>query len=92
VLDAEQVLGALDRQPLDLVDDPLALVVAAARVALGLLRRVKEAVRVALPTGSNLLLAEVASPGRSRAALHKVTRSPPSELRTGFARQLAARA
>jgi len=56
------------------------------------LRRVKEAVRVALPTGSNLLLAEVASPGRSWAALDRVTRSPPSELRTGFARQLAARA
>jgi hypothetical protein len=56
------------------------------------LRRVKEAVRVALPTGSNLLLAEVASPGQSRAALDRVTRSPPSELRTGFARQIAARA
>jgi hypothetical protein len=55
------------------------------------LRRVEEAVRVALPTGSNLL-AEVASPGRSRAALHRVTRSLPSELRTGFARQIAARA
>jgi hypothetical protein len=56
------------------------------------LRRVEEAVRVALPTGSNLLLAEVASPGQSRAALHRVTRSLSSELRTGFARQIAARA
>jgi hypothetical protein len=62
------------------------------RVCWPALRRVEEAVRVALPTGSNLLLAEVASPRQSRAALHRVTRSLPSELRTGFARQIAARA
>jgi hypothetical protein len=67
-------------------------------LALARLGQTDEAVRVALPTRSNLLLAEVAAPGQARAALDRVTRSLPSELRTGFAtasrlaRQLQARA
>jgi DNA-binding SARP family transcriptional activator len=67
-------------------------------LALARLGRREEAVRVALPTGSNLLLAEVAPPEQARAALDRVTRALPAELRTGFAgpgrlaRQLVARA
>jgi hypothetical protein len=67
-------------------------------LALARLGQTDEAVRVALPTRSNLLLAEVAAPGQARAALDRVTRSLPSELRTSFAtasrlaRQLQARA
>jgi tetratricopeptide (TPR) repeat protein len=67
-------------------------------LALAGLGRVEEAVRVALPTGSDLLLAEVASPGQARAALGRISLALPAELRSGFAstgrlaRQLAARA
>ena len=67
-------------------------------LALARLGRREEAVGVALPTGSNLLLAEVAPPEQARAALDRVTRALPAELRTGFAgrgrlaRQLVARA
>ena len=46
VLGAEQRLGALDRERLDLVDDLLALVVALARVALGVLVREHRAGRL----------------------------------------------
>jgi hypothetical protein len=42
-------------------------------------------VRVALSTGSDLLLAEVAPPQQARAALDRITRALPAELRTGFA-------
>jgi DNA-binding SARP family transcriptional activator len=67
-------------------------------LALAHLGRPEEAVRVALSTGSNLLLAEVAPPEQARAALDRVTRALPAELRTGFAghgrlaRQLVAQA
>ncbi|HJU02636.1 MAG TPA: BTAD domain-containing putative transcriptional regulator [Actinomycetes bacterium] len=67
-------------------------------LALARLGRREEAVRVALPTGSNLLLAEVAPLEQARAALDQVTRALPAELRTGFAgrgrlaRELLARA
>jgi tetratricopeptide (TPR) repeat protein len=66
-------------------------------LALGRLGQTDEAVRVALPTGSDLLLAEVASPGRAQAALDRITVALPAELRAGYAsngrlpRQLAAR-
>jgi DNA-binding SARP family transcriptional activator/energy-coupling factor transporter ATP-binding protein EcfA2 len=67
-------------------------------LALARLGQVEEAVRVALPTGSDLLLAEVAPPGQAQAALDRLTLALPAELRSGFAstgrlaRQLAARA
>jgi hypothetical protein len=66
-------------------------------LALGRLGQTDEAVRVALPTGSDLLLAEVASPGRAQVALDRITVALPAELRAGYAsngrlpRQLAAR-
>ncbi|HXP14475.1 MAG TPA: transcriptional regulator, partial [Actinomycetes bacterium] len=66
-------------------------------LALARLGQTDEAVRVALPTRSNLLLAEVAAPGQARAALDRVTLALPAELRAGYAskgrlpRQLAAR-
>jgi DNA-binding SARP family transcriptional activator len=67
-------------------------------LALARLGQVEEAVRVALPTGSDLLLAEVAPPQQAEAALHRLVRALPAELRTGFATrgrlatQLATRA
>jgi DNA-binding SARP family transcriptional activator len=67
-------------------------------LALARLGHVEEAVRVAVATGSDLLLAEVASPGQARAALGRISLALPAELRPGFvstgrlARQLAARA
>jgi tetratricopeptide (TPR) repeat protein len=67
-------------------------------LALARLGQVEEAVRVALPTGSDLLLAEVAAPEQARAALGRISLALPAELRSGFAssgrlvRQLAARA
>ena len=66
-------------------------------LALGRLGQTDEAVRVALPTRSNLLLAEVAAPGQARAALDRITLALPAERRAGYAsngrlpRQLAAR-
>jgi hypothetical protein len=66
-------------------------------LALARLGQTDEAVRVALPTRSNLLLAEVAAPGQARAALDRITLALPAELRAGYAsngrlpRQLAAR-
>jgi DNA-binding SARP family transcriptional activator/energy-coupling factor transporter ATP-binding protein EcfA2 len=66
-------------------------------LALARLGQTEEAVRVALPTGSDLLLAEVASPGQAQAALDRITLALPAKLRSGFAgtgrlaRQLAAR-
>jgi DNA-binding SARP family transcriptional activator/energy-coupling factor transporter ATP-binding protein EcfA2 len=67
-------------------------------LALARAGQVEEAARVALPTGSDLLLAEVAPAEQARAALDRVTRALPAELRTGFAtrgrlaKQLAERA
>jgi DNA-binding SARP family transcriptional activator/energy-coupling factor transporter ATP-binding protein EcfA2 len=54
-------------------------------LALARLGRVEEAVRIALPTGSDLLLADVAPPQQARAALDRLTRAVPANLRTGFA-------
>jgi hypothetical protein len=54
-------------------------------LALARLGHVEEAVDVALPTGSDLLLAEVAPPQQARAALDRITRALPAELQTGFA-------
>jgi tetratricopeptide (TPR) repeat protein len=67
-------------------------------LALARLGQREEAVRVALPTGSDLLLAEVASPAQAQAALDRIIVTIPVELRSGFAnsgrlaRQLVARA
>jgi DNA-binding SARP family transcriptional activator/tetratricopeptide (TPR) repeat protein len=67
-------------------------------LALARLGQREEAVRVALSTGSDLLLAEVASPAQARAALDRIVGTIPVELRSGFAesgrlaRQLVARA
>jgi tetratricopeptide (TPR) repeat protein len=67
-------------------------------LALARLGQREEAVRVALLTGSDLLLAEVASPAQAQAALDRIIVTIPVELRSGFAnsgrlaRQLVARA
>jgi len=67
-------------------------------LALDRLGQTDEAVRVALPTRSDLLLAEVGPPEQARAALDRITLALPAELRAGHAskgrltRQLAARA
>jgi hypothetical protein len=66
-------------------------------LALAHLGQHEEAVRVALPTGSDLLLAEVAPPAQAQAALDRIILTIPAELRSGFAnggrlvRQLVAR-
>jgi hypothetical protein len=67
-------------------------------LALARLGQHEEAVRVALPTGSDLLLAEVASPAQAQTALNRIIMTIPVELRSSFAnsgrlaRQLVARA
>jgi hypothetical protein len=66
-------------------------------LALARLGQTDEAVRVALPTGSDLLLAEVASPGQAQAALDRITLALPAERQARYATngrlttQLAAR-
>ena len=66
-------------------------------LALARLGQTDEAVRLALPTGSDLLLAEVASPGQAQAALDRITLALPAERQARYAsngrltRQLAAR-
>ena len=53
-------------------------------LALGRLGRHEEAAAVATPTGSALLVAEVAAPGPSRAALQEIAAAIPRDMRSRF--------